>query len=100
MEPETTNVQAQEASNAAPIIEVPKRDTANGSGAADMEEPPAKKARLDEPSKPAQVDMRDRGIAPIKAEYVRFTSNDRKILTLVIQVSHSNYTEASPCRGD
>ncbi|KGO39445.1 tRNA-dihydrouridine synthase [Penicillium expansum] len=69
MEPETTNVQTPEASVAAPNIEVPKRDAANDSGAAGVEEPPAKKARLDEPSKPAQVDMRDKGIAPVKAEY-------------------------------
>lgn len=98
MEPETTNVQTPEASVAAPNIEVPKRDAANDSGAAGVEEPPAKKARLDEPSKPAQVDMRDKGIAPVKAEYVRFHSKDRKILTLALQVSHTNHTEASPCR--
>ncbi|KAI3225055.1 hypothetical protein DTO012A9_9599 [Penicillium roqueforti] len=69
MEPETIQAQAPVANVATPDSEIPKRDAANDPGAADVEEPPAKKARLDEPSKPAQVDMRDRGIAPIKAEY-------------------------------
>lgn len=98
MEPETTKAQAPEASVAAPDMEVPKRDAASDSGAAGVEEPPAKKARLDEPSKPTQVDMRDRGIAPVKAEYVWMSLNHRKILTFAIQISHPNHTEASPCR--
>lgn len=98
MEPETTNVQAPEASVAAPGMEVPKRDAANDSGATGVDEPPAKKARLDEPSKPAPVDMRDRGMAPIKAEYVRLLPEDRKILIFVIQISDPNHTEASPRR--
>jgi tRNA-dihydrouridine synthase 3 len=78
MEAETTKAQAPEASVAVPDMEVPKRDAATDSGAAGADEPPSKKARLDEPSKPARVDMRDRGMAPIKAEYVRLPLNDRK----------------------
>lgn len=95
MEPETTKVQAPEASVAAPDMEVPKRDAANDSG---VDEPPAKKARLDEPSKPAHVDMRDKGMAPIKAEYVHLPLKDRKILIFAVQISHPNHTEASPRR--
>ena len=98
MEPQTTKDQAPEASVAAPDMEVPKRDAANDSSATGVDEPPAKKARLDEPSKPAHVDMRDRGMAPIKAEYVRLPLKDRKILIFAIQISHPNHTEASPCR--
>lgn len=98
MEPEPTKVQAPEASVAAPDMEVPKRDAANDSSAAGVDEPPAKKARLDEPSKPAHVDMRDRGMAPIKAEYVRLLLKDRITLIFAIQISHPSHTEASPCR--
>lgn len=98
MEPETTKVQAPEASIAAPDMEVPKRDAANDSGAAGVDEPPAKKARLDEPSKPAHVDMRDKGMAPIKAEYIHLPLKDRKILIFAVQISHPNHTEASPRR--
>jgi hypothetical protein len=48
--------------------EVTKRDAANGSAAA--EEPPSKKARIDEPEQPQDErdSLRNRGIAPIKAE--------------------------------
>lgn len=98
MEPENTKDQASETSVAVPDMEVPKRDAANESSNPSVEEPPAKKARLDEPSKPAQVDMRDRGIAPVKAEYVWLSLNYRRILTLAIQVSHPNHAEASPRR--
>lgn len=69
MDSENTNVQIPEVSAAVPNMEAPKRDAANGdSGAAGTEEPPSKKARLDEPTKPVQEDTRDKGIAPIKAE--------------------------------
>jgi hypothetical protein len=49
-------------------VDVPKRDAANGSPAA--EEPPSKKARIDEPEKSEDErdSRRNRGIAPIKAE--------------------------------
>lgn len=71
MESEIPNAQLSEASVAAPIMEAPKRDAANDDvGAAGTEEPPSKKARLEETSTPVEQDMRDRGIAPIKAEYV------------------------------
>ncbi|KAJ5385594.1 hypothetical protein N7517_003505 [Penicillium concentricum] len=69
MEPEITKVQVSEASVTIPDMEIPKRDAASDSGAAGVDEPPSKKARLEEPSKPAKVDMRDRAVAPIKAEY-------------------------------
>lgn len=48
--------------------EVTKRDAANGSPAAD--EPPSKKARIDEPQdfEDDRATLRNRGIAPIKAE--------------------------------
>lgn len=84
MEAETIKVQTPEASVAAHVMEVPKRDAANDSGAADVEEPPTKKARLDEPSKPAHVDMRDKGIVPIKAEHVPLPINDHQTLTVAI----------------
>ncbi|KAJ5409436.1 uncharacterized protein N7487_003795 [Penicillium crustosum] len=93
MEPETTNVQAPEASVAAPGMEVPKRDAANDSGATGVDEPPAKKARLDEPSKPAPVDMRDRGMAPIKAEYrIQITPKPRP----ADETSPDDAAEAAP----
>ncbi|KAF4762404.1 hypothetical protein N7455_003320 [Penicillium solitum] len=93
MEPETTKVQAPEASVAAPDMEVPKRDAANDSGAAGVDEPPAKKARLDEPSKPARVDMRDRGMAPIKAEYrIQITPKPRP----ADETSPDDAAEAAP----
>ncbi|KAJ5162591.1 uncharacterized protein N7500_004421 [Penicillium coprophilum] len=69
IEPETPKVEALQANVAVPNMEIPKRDATNDSGAAGVDEPPSKKARLDEPSQPAKVDMRDRGMAPIKAEY-------------------------------
>lgn len=49
-------------------VEVTKRDAATGSPAA--EEPPSKKARIDEPEAPEndRASLRNRGIAPIKAE--------------------------------
>lgn len=57
-----------ETAQAPPEVDVTKRDAAIGSPAA--EEPPSKKARIDEPEK--SEDERDyrrnRGIAPIKAE--------------------------------
>lgn len=48
--------------------EVAKRDAANGSPAA--EEPPSKKARFNENEEPEdeRASLRNRGIAPIKAE--------------------------------
>jgi tRNA-dihydrouridine synthase 3 len=84
MEPENTKVQAPETSVAVPDMEVPKRDATDESSHPSVEEHPAKKARLDEPSKPARVDMRDRGIAPVKAEYVWLSLIYREILTLAI----------------
>ncbi|OQD79926.1 hypothetical protein PENANT_c042G01763 [Penicillium antarcticum] len=48
-------------------VEAQKRD-ANDNAVA-VEEPPAKKARLEENPNAAKQDMRDRGVAPIKAEY-------------------------------
>ncbi|KAJ5961353.1 uncharacterized protein N7479_008503 [Penicillium vulpinum] len=93
MEPETTKVQASEVSVAVPDMEVPKRDATNDSGAAGADEPPSKKARLDEPSKPAQVDMRDRGIAPIKAEYrIQITPKPRP----ADETSPDDAAEAAP----
>lgn len=58
-----------EASNAIPETDATKRDTTyNDSGA---QEPPPKKTRLEEPSDTNgdQRSSRDKGIAPIKAEY-------------------------------
>jgi hypothetical protein len=81
MEPENIKVQASETSVAVPDMEVPKRDATDESSHPSVEEHPAKKARLDEPSKPARVDMRDRGIAPVKAEYVCLSLIYREILT-------------------
>lgn len=48
--------------------DVTKRDAANGSPAA--EEPPSKKARFNENEEPEdeRASLRNRGIAPIKAE--------------------------------
>lgn len=50
-------------------VDVTKRDAANDVSGAD--EPPAKKARLEETSDNAEEDPRSKGIAPIKAEYAR-----------------------------
>jgi tRNA-dihydrouridine synthase 3 len=73
MEPETSKAQLPEASAPAPNMDVSKRDAANGdAGAAGVDEPPAKKARVEEPTKPIGQDSRDKGMAPIKAEYVQF----------------------------
>ncbi|KAJ5774708.1 hypothetical protein N7457_009604 [Penicillium paradoxum] len=70
MDSETVKIQTPEVSAVAPTTEAPKRDAASGdSGAASMEEPPSKKVRVDESSKPVLEDMRDRGIASIKPEY-------------------------------
>ncbi|CAG7973907.1 unnamed protein product [Penicillium nalgiovense] len=93
MEPENTKDQASETSVAVPDMEVPKRDAANESSNPSVEEPPAKKARLDEPSKPAQVDMRDRGIAPVKAEYrIQITPKPRP----ADETSPDDAAEATP----
>ncbi|CAG7998110.1 unnamed protein product [Penicillium olsonii] len=62
---ETSKVPVPEVGAAAPDMDVSKRDAA---GDAATSEPPAKKARVEEPNSIAQ-DMRDRGIAPVKAEY-------------------------------
>ena len=48
-------------------VDVTKRDAANDVSGG--EEPPAKKARLDENQANAEEDPRSKGIAPIKAEY-------------------------------
>ncbi|KAJ6191236.1 hypothetical protein N7519_001257 [Penicillium mononematosum] len=93
MDPENTKDQASETSVAVPDTEVPKRDAANESSNPSVEEPPAKKARLDEPSKPAQVDMRDRGIAPVKAEYrIQITPKPRP----AEETSPDDAAEAAP----
>ncbi|KAJ5753257.1 tRNA dihydrouridine synthase [Penicillium odoratum] len=67
-----TTQKPSKATNAVPEPDVSTRDRDVGSG----DEPPAKKARLegtDSDNKP--LDARDRGIAPIKAEYVLFCEN-------------------------
>ncbi|CAG8893766.1 unnamed protein product [Penicillium egyptiacum] len=90
MESENTKAQVSEISVAVPDMEVPKRDAANESGGPGVEEPPAKKARLDEPS---QVDMRDRGIAPVKAEYrIQITPKPRP----ADETSPDDAAEAAP----
>lgn len=64
-------VQVPEPSAAAPPVDIPKRDAAGDVAA--TSEPPAKKARVEEPTdstEPIAKDMRDRGIAPVKSEYV------------------------------
>lgn len=63
-----------EANNATPEAHIPARDRDVGSGS---DEPPAKKARLQETSDSEKIvrDARDRGIAPIKAEYVTYGHN-------------------------
>lgn len=69
------NVQVSEASPAVPQVDLPKREAAGDVAA--VSEPPAKKARVEEPTEstePIAKDMRDRGIAPVKAEYVAITS--------------------------
>ena len=53
-----------------PDVEAQKRDVNDNYAA--VEEPPAKKARLEENPNSDRQDMRDRGVAPIKAEYVCF----------------------------
>ncbi|KAJ5245332.1 hypothetical protein N7489_005428 [Penicillium chrysogenum] len=93
MEPENTKVQASETSVAVPDMEVPKRDATDESSHPSVEEHPAKKARLDEPSKPARVDMRDRGIAPVKAEYrIQITPKPRP----ADETSPDDAAEAAP----
>jgi len=49
-------------------MDVTKRDATNGLYSAD--EPPSKKARLEETSENVKQDPRSKGIAPIKAEHV------------------------------
>ena len=58
-----------EASNAVPDTDATKRDATNGDSGA--QEPPPKKTRLEEPSDTngGEKSSRDKGIAPIKAEY-------------------------------
>ncbi|CAP94042.1 tRNA-dihydrouridine synthase 3 [Penicillium rubens] len=93
MEPENIKVQASETSVAVPDMEVPKRDATDESSHPSVEEHPAKKARLDEPSKPARVDMRDRGIAPVKAEYrIQITPKPRP----ADETSPDDAAEAAP----
>lgn len=60
---------SSEVNGTTPELDVSKRDAADGD--ADAGEPPSKKARLEEQSETNQPDHsdRDRGIAPIKAEY-------------------------------
>lgn len=62
-----------EATIAPPEVDANKRDAVNsGSG---VEEPPAKKARVEESSESngQSRPLRERGIAPIKAEYACLT---------------------------
>jgi hypothetical protein len=62
---------SEEANNSAPEADATMRNRDVHSGS---DEPPAKKARLGGTSDSEQVrDARDRGIAPIKAEYVTFS---------------------------
>ncbi|KAJ5544353.1 tRNA-dihydrouridine(47) synthase [Penicillium frequentans] len=63
-----TTQKPTEANNAAPEADISARDRDVGSGS---DEPPAKKARLEGTSDSENIvrDARDRGIAPIKAEY-------------------------------
>lgn len=67
-----------EADNVAPEAHIPAPDRDVDSG---NDEPPAKKARLEGPSDPTKSvrDARDRGIAPIKAEYV--TNGPKQVTT-------------------
>lgn len=54
-------------------VDATKREAENGdSGVGNVEQPPSKKARVDNPSDPEEQAAyeRARGIAPIKAEYV------------------------------
>jgi tRNA-dihydrouridine synthase 3 len=53
--------------DAVPEVEAQKRDASDNAAA--VEEPPAKKARIEENPNADKQDMRDRGVAPIKAEY-------------------------------
>lgn len=71
---ELTAQKPSEAKNAAPEADIPTRDRDVGSGS---DEPPAKKARLEgnADSENTVCDARDRGIAPIKAEYVTLGHN-------------------------
>ncbi|KAJ5167258.1 tRNA-dihydrouridine(47) synthase [Penicillium canariense] len=61
---------ALETNRAPSEVDVIKRDAADGSPA--VGEPPSKKVRLDEPSElnDEHIDTRNRGIAPIKSEYL------------------------------
>ncbi|KAJ5936556.1 tRNA-dihydrouridine(47) synthase [Penicillium verhagenii] len=81
---------APEANNAAPEAHVPPRDLDIGSSA---DEPPAKKARL-EGSNKNNGDARDRGIAPIKAEY-RIQSQPKPRPTEP-EISPDDAAEAAP----
>lgn len=69
---ETSKPQLPEASATVPDMDVSKRDAVGDTA---VEEPPAKKARVEEPTEPVAQDSRDKGIAPIKAEYVERLSN-------------------------
>jgi hypothetical protein len=63
---EPAPVQPPAVDNAVPA-DIPKRDAANGNSG--VEEPPSKKARLDDKEVREDTrDLRDRGIAPIKKE--------------------------------
>ncbi|OKP06248.1 tRNA-dihydrouridine(47) synthase [NAD(P)(+)] [Penicillium subrubescens] len=70
MDPTVPQSATAETTQAPSEVDLPKRDAANGSPAA--EEPPSKKARIDEPEKSEDErdSRRNRGIAPIKAEYL------------------------------
>lgn len=53
-------------------MNVTKREADNGGSAVEnIEQPPSKKARMGEPSETneQEIPARDRGIAPVKAEY-------------------------------
>jgi hypothetical protein len=68
MDPAAAPVPPSDAQNLPSEMDVIKRDAVNGVSSA--EEPPAKKARLEETSENKEEDHRSKGIAPIKAEYV------------------------------
>lgn len=68
MDPTAAPAPSSDVQNTPSEVDVTKRDAANGVSNAD--EPPSKKARLDETSENTEQDLRSKGIAPIKAEYV------------------------------
>lgn len=67
MDPAAAPAPPSEVQNTPSEVDVTKRDAANGVSNAD--EPPSKKARLDETLENTEQDPRSKGIAPIKAEY-------------------------------